>query len=197
MKLNLKVAAVLVMLFGLAGAASAQSANGETGRSWNYGRQELSAEQRANFEAMRKVGWELREELRKENPDKNKARKLFEKELELREAMLADRFEYCLAHHDQSERHCRWYMREGWGNDAWRSLCEEMRKDYPNKTKAREYYAAAAKVRMEKSRERFEEVLKDPYLYFEGRGFHHGPKHRHGCHGWTGGAGYSYRGYCY
>ena len=80
--MKLKVIGAFVMVLGIAGAAAAYQPQGGPAPRGDFRRgPELSREDRAHFEAMRKVRAELRDELRKEKPDKQRARTLFAKEI--------------------------------------------------------------------------------------------------------------------
>ena len=163
-----KIIGALLMVMAIAGTAAAYQPCGEAPRHRGYrdGRPELSQEERAQFETMRNLRGEIRAELGKEKPDKAKARKLFEKELDLREKFAAARFDDCLANHSKDDN-CRWRSFggrdknfRGENNSAWRELREEMSKDYPNKAKARELYQEEAKTRREYAKARFEARLR-------------------------------------
>lgn len=183
-----KIIGALLMVMAIAGTAAAYQPCGDAPRHRGYrdGRPELSQEERVQFETMRNLRGEIRAELGKEKPDKAKARKLFEKELDLREKFAAARFDDCLANHGKDDN-CRWRSFggrdknfRGESNSAWRELREEMSKDYPNKAKARELYQEAAKTRREYAKARFEEVLKDPSKFMQRLSPRHG--HGHGYH---------------
>ena len=82
--MKLKIIGAFVMVLGIAGAAAAYQPQGGPAPRGDFRRgPELSREDRAHFEAMRKVRAELRDELRKEKPDKQRARTLFAKELDV------------------------------------------------------------------------------------------------------------------
>ncbi|MDO5116788.1 MAG: hypothetical protein Q4D58_11955 [Synergistaceae bacterium] len=177
MKTKLKVIGAVVMVLGLAGAAAAYGPGGGMEQRGDSRPPQLTQEQRAQFDAMRKIRGELREEMRSEKPDKSKARALFAKELDMRESMLEARFNEFLSNR---EAHKDWRRFSGPGgrafaenNKPWRDLCEELRKEYPNKAKAKEYFAEASKIRREHATARFEEMLKDPSKYEERYGRRH------------------------
>ena len=93
------------MVLGIAGAAAAYQPQGGPAPRGDFRRgPELSREDRAHFEAMRKVRAELRDELRKEKPDKQRARTLFAKELDLRQEFREKGFRNCIENHDHSLR---------------------------------------------------------------------------------------------
>lgn len=176
--MKVKIIGALLMVMAIAGTAAAYQPCGEAPRhgGHHHGRPELSQEERAQFDALRELRGEIRAELGKEKPDKAKARKLFERELDLREKFMEARFNDCLVNHDK-DSDCRWrdgdkrgrgFHREN--NSAWRELRAEMSKDYPNKAKARELYKEASAVRREHAKARFEEMLKDPSKFMRGRG---------------------------
>ena len=170
--MKVKINGALLMVMAIAGTAAAYQPCGDAPRheGRRHGGRELSQEERVQFDALKKLQGEIRAELSKDKPDKAKARKLFEKELDIRESFMAERFNDCLANHDKDSR-CRWRDEGGRGrgdNDgAWRELRQEMSKDYPNKAKALELYKEASKTRREQAKARFEEVLKDPARFMQ------------------------------
>ena len=116
--------------------------------------------------AMRKVRAELRDELRKEKPDKQRARTLFAKELDLRQEFREKGFRNCIENHDHSKGRCGWIARHdrrmGYGNGAWVKFIDELSKDKPNKVRAWEYFSEAEKINRELAMERFDAMLDDP-----------------------------------
>ena len=56
---------------------------------------------------------------------------------------------------------------------AWKDLQTELRKENPDKAKAKKLYAEAAKFRRQKETERFEEILKNPKAFSQKK--HRGP----------------------
>ncbi len=176
--MKVKIIGALLMVMAIAGTAAAYQPCGEAPRhgGHHHGRPELSQEERAQFDVLRELRSEIKTELGKKKPDKAKARKLFERELDLREKFMEARFNDCLVNHDK-DSYCRWRdgNKRGRGfhgenNSAWRELRAEMSKDYPNKAKARELYKEASAVRREHAKARFEEMLKDPSKFMRGRG---------------------------
>ena len=99
---------------------------------------------------MRKVRAELRDELRKEKPDKQRARTLFAKELDLRQEFREKGFRNCIENHDHSKGRCGWIARHdrrmGYGNGAWVKFIDELSKDKPNKVRAWEYFSQARRL---------------------------------------------------
>ena len=158
--MKVKIIGALLMVMAIAGTAAAYQPCGDAPRheGRRHGGRELSQEERVQFDALKKLQGEIRAELSKDKPDKAKARKLFEKELDLRESFMAERFNDCLANHDKDSR-CRWRDEGGRGrgdsDGAWRELRQEMSKDYPNKAKALELYKEASKTRREQAKARF------------------------------------------
>lgn len=176
--MKVKIIGALLMVMAIAGTAAAYQPCGEAPRRGgrHHRRPELSQEERAQFDALRALRGELRAELGKEKPDKAKARKLFERELDLREKFMEARFNDCLVNHDK-DSYCRWRDGDkrgrsfcGENDSARRELRAEMSKDHPNKAKARELYKEAAAARRERDKARFEEMLKDPSKFMCGRG---------------------------
>ena len=124
------------MVLGIAGAAAAYQPQGGPAPRGDFRRgPELSQEDRAHFEAMRKIRAELRDELRKETPDKQRARTLFAKELDLRQEFREKGFRNCIENHDHSKGRCGWIARQdrrmGYGNGAWVKFIDEMEKIAP------------------------------------------------------------------
>ena len=126
---------------------------------------------------MRKVRAELRDELRKEKPDKQRARTLFAKELDLRQEFREKGFRNCIENHDHSKGRCGWIARHdrrmGYGNGAWVKFIDELSKDKPNKVRAWEYFSEAEKINRELAMERFDAMLDDPDGW---RGWYCGPR---------------------
>lgn len=196
--MKLKVIGAFVMVLGIAGAAAAYQPQGGPAPRGDFRRgPELSREDRAHFEAMRKVCAELRDELRKEKPDKQRARTLFAKELDLRQEFREKGFRNCIENHDHSKGRCGWIARHdrrmGYGNGAWVKFIDELSKDKPNKVRAWEYFSQAEKINRELAMERFDAMLDDPDGW---RGWYCGPRDgrfgpRDGWHGprdgWRGG----------
>ncbi|MEG1602068.1 MAG: hypothetical protein RR340_00480 [Cloacibacillus sp.] len=164
------IGAVLTVLVFAAAAAAAPSEGGRHCGRGTEGRPQLTQAQKTQSEAMKKLRKELREELRKANPDKARARKLFEKQLAMKEEFMTARFENYFANGGKDGR--LWGGRGGRGegqsskgSPAWKNFCEEMRKDAPDKAKAQSYLKEAMKLRRQKATARFEEMLKDPSKY--------------------------------
>ena len=146
------------MVLGIAGAAAAYQPQGGPAPRGDFRRgPELSREDRAHFEAMRKVRAELRDELRKEKPDKQRARTLFAKELDLRQEFREKGFRNCIENHDHSKGR----------------FIDELSKDKPNKVRAWEYFSQAEKINRELAMERFDAMLDDPDGW---RGWYCGPR---------------------
>ena len=150
------------MVLGIAGAAAAYQPQGGPA---------------PRGEAMRKVRAELRDELRKEKPDKQRARTLFAKELDLRQEFREKGFRNCIENHDHSKGRCGWIARHdrrmGYGNGAWVKFIDELSKDKPNKVRAWEYFSQAEKINRELAMERFDAMLDDPDGW---RGWYCGPR---------------------
>lgn len=176
--MKLKAIGAFVMVLGIAGAAAAYQPQGGPAPRGDFRRgPELSREDRAHFEAMRKVRAELRDELRKEKPDKQRARTLFAKELDLRQEFREKGFRNCIENHDHSKGRCGWIARHdrrmGYGNGAWVKFIDELSKDKPNKVRAWEYFSQAEKINRELAMERFDAMLDDPDGW---RGWYCGPR---------------------
>lgn len=191
--MKLKVIGAFVMVLGIAGAAAAYQPQGGPAPRGDFRRgPELSREDRVHFDAMRKVRAELRDELRKEKPDKQRARTLFAKELDLRQEFREKGFRNCIENHDHSKGRCGWIARHdrrmGYGNGAWVKFIDELSKDKPNKVRAWEYFSQAEKINRELAMERFDAMLDDPDGW---RCWYGGPRDgfgpRDGWHGPRGG----------
>ncbi len=173
--MKFKILGAFIMVLGMAGAAAAYCPEGTPPRGEWRG-DEIRKEDRARFEAMRKIRDELRVELSKEAPNKERARTLFAKELDLRQDFLEQGFRRCIEDHDHSRGRCGWIARNDWrmgyGNGAWLNFVSEMSKDKPNKVRAWEYFAEAEKTNRAIETERFNAMLDNP----DGRrGWHCGP----------------------
>ncbi|OUO92672.1 periplasmic heavy metal sensor [Cloacibacillus sp. An23] len=181
--MKFKVLGAFMLVLGIAGAAAAYphygygyGAQGPRG-DWRGPRPELSQEDRAHFDAMRKIRTEIRDELNKEKPDKQRARTLFAKELDLRQEYREKGFRDCIENHDHSRGRCGWIARHdrrmGYGNTAWVNFINEISKDNPNKVRAWEYFSEAEKTYRQFETERFNAMLDDPDGW---RGWHGGPR---------------------
>lgn len=176
--MKLKIIGAFVMVLGIAGAAAAyQPQGGPAPKGWNSRGAELSKEERAQFEAMRKIGAEIRGELKKEKPDKQRARTLYAKQLDLRGEFMEKNFRDCIENHDHSRGRCGWIARQdrrmGYGNGAWVKFIDELSKDKPNKVRAWEYFSEAEKISRELAMKRFDAMLDNPDGW---RGWYGGPK---------------------
>ncbi len=165
--MKLKIIGAFVMVLGIAGAAAAYQPQAGPAPRGDFRRgAELSQEDRAHFEAMRKIRTELRDELSKENPDKQRARTLYSKQLDLRQEYREKNFRNCIENHDHSRGRCGWIARQdrrmGYGNGAWVKFIDELSKDKPNKVRAWEYFREAEKVSRELAMKRFDTMLDDP-----------------------------------
>ena len=166
--MKLKILGALVIVLGIAGAAPAYPPHhgygGSGPRGWE--RSEISSEERARFDEMRKVRYELGAELRKENPNKERARSLFAKELDLRQQLREEGFRNCIENHGHSRGPCVWITRNdarvSYGNGAWVSFIHEMRQEKPNKVRAWEYFREAEKFYRAIELERFDAMLDNP-----------------------------------
>ena len=191
--MKLKILGALIMVLGIAGAAAAYPPHHGWGEPGPRGRDrlEISAEDRARFDEMRKVREELGTELRKENPNKERARTLFAKELDLRQEFWEQGFRNCIENHDHSRGRCGWIARHdarmSYGNSAWIKFIDEMRKEKPNKVRALEYFSEAEKFYRTIETERFNAMLDDPNgapcWYGAPRDRRFGPGPRGGWHG--------------
>ena len=158
------------MVLGIAGAAAAYQPQGGPAPRGDFRRgPELSQEDRAHFEAMRKLRIELSDELNKDKPDKKRARTLYEKQLDLRQEFREEGFRNCIENHDHSKGRCGWIARQdrrmGYGNGAWVKFIDEMSKDKPNKVRAWEFFREAEKVNRDIALKRFDAMLNDPDGY--------------------------------
>lgn len=167
------IGAVLAVLV-LAGAAAAQGYGDGSGCRGNAKgpRREMTQQERVQHDAMRKLHQELRAELGKANPDKARARKLFEKQLAMRESFMAGRFEDCFAKGDKRScevRGMRGFVKESKNSRAWNDFRAEMRKESPDKARANALFKEALKENRKNEMARFEEVLKDPSKFMHRR----------------------------
>lgn len=182
--MKFKILAALALVLGVAGAAAAYPhyGYGPGPGPGGWERPELSAEERARFEELRNIRYELGTELRKENPNKERARTLFAKELDVRRQLREEGFRNCVENHDHARGRCGWIARNdarmSYGNGAWIKFIGEMSKDNPNKVRAWEYFKEAEEFYRTIETERFNAMLDNPNgapCWYGGHRGHFGP----------------------
>jgi len=139
----------------------------------------MTAEQKAQFEKMKKLEDELRTELKKDNPDKAKARALNNQIVDLRMKASAERFEKML--NSPKPKDCP-KMSEAQKNrmkkmhELREAIRTELEKATPDKGRATALHNELLKLRKECELERFEEMLKNPKKFEKGHCPGRGPK---------------------
>jgi Spy/CpxP family protein refolding chaperone len=131
--------------------------------------------QKAQAEKLRGLYEELRTELQKTTPDKDKARAINEQILDVKDAMENDRFNEMLANPrkdrgpeggmQMSEEQIA-KMKEL--RDTRDALMEEMHKDSPDKAKATELHNKEMQLRRSIEKDRFEAMLANPGKFKKG-----------------------------
>jgi|GEM_PF-1167076 len=136
----------------------------------------VSPQQKENIARIRDLSRAIKEELRKENPDKSKAKALHEQVQKLRRELDTARFEEVLKnpsgfYKGQAGRlkipaAIKTQMAES--NKLRFEIMEEMQKDIPNKAKIRELNKNLQKIRNNIDDEMLEEMLKSPDKFRNG-----------------------------
>ena len=125
--------------------------------------------QKAQMDKLQGLYEQLRAELQKTTPDKDKARAINEQILNVKDTMANDRFNEMLANPRkekgpedgrQISEEQRAKMKEL--RDTRDALVEEMHKDSPDKAKATELHNKEMQLRRDIERARFEDVLANP-----------------------------------
>jgi len=125
----------------------------------------MTAKQKAQFEKMKKLQDELRTELKKDNPDKAKARALNNQIVDLRMKASAERFEKML--NSPRPKDCP-KMSEAQKarmkkmNELREAIRAELEKDTPDKAKATALHNQLLQLRKECEIEGFEHILSNP-----------------------------------
>lgn len=172
--MNRKIIGALLAVLVFAGAASAHGyGDGHSGKGFSdRGGRELTQEQKTQRDAMKKIHDELRAELSKSNPDKARARKLFEKQLSMKNEFMTARFNDCFAQGKNGSADGRGFKgfggkhhKDGRDSKVWSDFNAEMNKANPDKAKASALFKSALAQNKKNEMARFEEVLKDPSKY--------------------------------
>ncbi len=192
MKKTIVAAAILVFVF----AGSAMAAPGWGGRGSKcgpgggmpvgYGQQiwqDTTPEVRAKMDERAKLNIDLSAELRKDIPNKAKARDIHEKIQKLDREIEAAHFEEILKDPSKFKAQARGPRREFSPED--RAMMEEIRKihteirtelqkDKPDKVKILDLHTKIQKIKNDRDNARLEEVLKNPEAYRNTRGYRKG-----------------------
>lgn len=155
---------------------------------------DLPAAARAQMEEMRKLHDELMTELKKDAPDKAKAREIHNKIVALRGELDNARFEEMLKNPKPAGQPAMKRGPEKPGPRGERpklspeakakfdemmklnqNIKAEMQKEFPNKAKIRDWAKSAQKIRNDFEDARLEKMLKDPAKYKDSPMFGHGP----------------------
>lgn len=184
--MNRKVAAAILTL-AVIFSATAAFANDGTAKCPKQGRAEgrhermkrppMSAEQREQFEKIRKLEDELRTELEKSTPDKAKARALNKQIVDLRCDESAKRFEKMLSRgkpKDCPKPTEAQKARMKKMDELRGAIRAELEKDTPDKARATALHNELLNLRKEAETERFEQMLQNPKKFCGKGDFHHG-----------------------
>ena len=182
-----KTAAAAILVLVLAGSAMAAPGWGVKcrpggGMPMGYGQQILQhadPELKAKMDERAKLYIDLRAELRKDIPNKAKARDIHEKIQKLNQEIGTARFEEMLKDPSKFKAQARGPRRELSPEDKARleemkKLSSEMRaelqKDTPNKAKIRNLHAKMQKIKNDRENARLEKMLENPQMFRNGRG---------------------------
>lgn len=193
MKKKLFAAAILVLVF--AGSAMAGPGYGKamkcgpgSGMSMGYGQsawQNITPEVKSKIDERAKLNIDMRSELQKEIPNKAKARDIHEKIQKLNRDIEAAHFEAILKDPSKFTQAARGPRREFSPEDKAQmeeirkihaEIRTELQKETPDKAKVRELHVKVQKIRNDRDNARFEEMLKNPQAFKNGRGFGMGYK---------------------
>lgn len=193
MKKKIFAAAILVLVF--AGSAMAAPGYGKAGRCgagagmpMGYGQQmwqNASPELRAKLDERAKLNIDLRAELRKEIPDKAKARDIHTQIQKLNRDIETAHFDAVLKDPSKFAPVARGPKREFSPEDRAKmeeirklhsEIRTELQKEAPNKTKVRDLHAKIQKIKNDRDNARLEEMLKNPEAFKNSRGFGQGFK---------------------
>ncbi len=174
--MNKKIIGAILTVLVFAGAAAAAQGNGNgsgngcsCGNPPGGGRPQLTRQEQAQRDEMRKIHQDIKAELDKANPNKARARQLFAKQLDMREKFMTERFNNRLASGNKDGRDKMGGPGEMKGpgkhkpdSKAWKDLRAEMSKPSPDKAKANALFKEVLREGRKRETARFEEVLKDP-----------------------------------
>ncbi len=177
-----------------AATANPKACRGQKSGHRQYGihkmKRNMSPEDKAQFSKLRTLGKELREEMKKENPDKTKAMSLKKQIADIRCEMSQKRFEKMLdnpkfgKHHKKlPEAQKARFMKM---HELRKAMCEEFWKEQPDKEKLMQLNKEMLELKKEASLEHFKTRLDNPKKGGKGCKKHsraaHGRHHR-GHHG--------------